>query len=196
MGVPRRSDRRPHLLRHHHPEPGARSLVGRIRDLAGRAGIWGGIAGRRRRRLVGGAPAVWILRTGRGSWTWSRRGCWSPRRSGGSATTSTRSCSARPRSCRGRWRSRPRIARRAICATRTFEPTFLYELIWNLLIAGAADLARPAPARPRPRPVRAVRRRLLGVPHLRGDPADRLLQLLPGDAGQLLGRAGAVRDSR
>ena len=57
----------------------------------------------------------------------------------------------------------------------TFQPTFLYEIIWNLLLAAALvwlDNRRKVRAA---RPVRALRRRLLGLPHLRGDAADRLL---------------------
>ena len=68
----------------------------------GGLGIWGGIAGgvagRRlvllRKRLPGATSSA--------SWTPPRPGCSSPRRSAGSATTSTRSCSASPPRSRGR----------------------------------------------------------------------------------------------
>ena len=55
----------------------------------------------------------------------------------------------------------------------TFQPTFLYELIWNLALAGTLLAAgRPTPD-PRARVVRPLRRRLLGVSRPRGTPARR-----------------------
>ena len=63
----------------------------------------------------------------------------------------------------------------------TFHPTFLYELIWNLGLAGRAGVARPSSPDPAAGIVRAVRRRLLGVSDLRGaaavDPAHHILGL-------------------
>ena len=83
----------------------------------GGLGIWGGVA-------AGTLTGVWILR---------RRGANIPafldaaapallvaRRSAGSATTSTRSCSATLRRCRGALRSAPRTAR---SATRNTPPS-------------------------------------------------------------------------
>ena len=53
---------------------------------------------------------------------------------------------------------------------------------------GAAGLAGPPPADPAAGAVRPVRRRVLGVPDLRGDDQGRLLGLLPGAAAELLHR--------
>ena len=68
----------------------------------GGLGIWGGVA-------LAAAVGVWRLRrigiTPGAFANASRRRCWSPRRSGGSGTTSTRSCSAARRRCPGAWRS-------------------------------------------------------------------------------------------
>ena len=59
------------------------------------------------------------------------------------------------------------------CASTTFHPTFLYELIWDLVGVGAADLGRPALADPPARAVRALRRLLHLRPLLRGAAARR-----------------------
>ncbi len=102
----------------------------------GGLGIWGGIAGGvagglcvLHRRLVGSRSAR--------SWTPPRPACSSRRRSGGSATTSTRSCSAEPTSLP--WGLKIDLGAPAAAATSsysTFQPTFLYEIIWNLGSAG------------------------------------------------------------
>ena len=76
----------------------------------GGLGIWGAIAG----GALGAssAAAATACRSRRSPTRW-RPGCWSPRPSAGSATGSTRSCSAaRPR-CRGAWRSTRRTGRPA-----------------------------------------------------------------------------------
>ena len=83
-------------------------------------------------------------------------------------------------------------AGRATLQYATFQPTFLYEIIWNLALAGVPGLARPPPQDQAARAVRAVRRRLLGLPDLRGDAPDRLLQPHPRDAAELLDRVDAV----
>ena len=70
----------------------------------------------------------------------------------------------------------------------TFQPSFLYEIIWNLLLAGVPDLARQPPQDQAAGAVRAVRRRLRGLPDLRGDDPDRLLRAHPRDAAELLDR--------
>ena len=124
-------------------------LVGAARGLEGRAGH----LGRDRRRHAGRASGV-LRRARRGrrrcSWTPPRRRCSSRRPSAASATTSTRSCSAVRRRCRGGWRSTPRTGPPATRSTPTFHPTFLYELLWNLLAgrgasSGSAAAARSAP---------------------------------------------------
>ena len=58
----------------------------------------------------------------------------SRRRSAAGATTSTRSCSDGRASCRGRSRSTSRTGRSATSTFATFQPTFLYESIWCLLV--------------------------------------------------------------
>ena len=63
-----------------------------------------------------------------------------PGASAGSATGSTRSCSAGRPPCRGAWRSRPSYRPAGYEQYATFHPTFLYELIWNLLVALALVL--------------------------------------------------------
>ena len=60
------------------------------------------------------------------------RACWSRRRSAGGATGSTRSCSAGRPTCPGAWRSTPSTGRPATQQYATFQPTFLYEFLWNL----------------------------------------------------------------
>ncbi len=70
----------------------------------------------------------------------------------------------------------------------TFQPTFLYEMIWNLALAGfLVWLVQTRRVRAAGR-LRAVRRRLLGLPDLRGDAADRLLQPHLRPAVELLRR--------
>ena len=104
VGLPGRPGRRPDLLPDHHAEPDSRSLVGPVRDLGRRPRNLGRHR-RRRRRSGSGTCAGGDLELARrsiASWTPPRRGCWSRSRSAGSATTSTRSCSASPRRCRGR----------------------------------------------------------------------------------------------
>ena len=68
----------------------------------------------------------------------------------------------------------------------TFQPSFLYEMIFDLALAARAGLARPPPEDPAAGPVRAVRGRVLGVPDLRGDDPGRLLGPLPRAAAELL----------
>jgi len=64
------------------------------------------------------------------------RGSWWRRRSAGWATTSTRSSSAAPPACHGPFRS-ARARPTGYLQYATFQPTFLYELIWDLLLAAA-----------------------------------------------------------
>ena len=88
-----------------------------------------------------------------------------PRPSGGWATTSTRSSTAAPPTCRGPSRSTRASARARVYDSPTFHPTFLYEGLWNLGLMGVIILVdrrwrlrpgRSGPvyvARLRPRPV-------------------------------------------
>ena len=134
----------------HHTWWGLRGLergagdLGRDRVRRGR-GLW---------RVGGPAPT-----RGR-SWTPARPRCSSRRRSGASATTSTRSCSAGRQPAVGAG-DRPRAPARGVPHAETFHPTFLYEIVLDLGARGVPGLARPPPPDPAARPVRAVRRGLL-----------------------------------
>ena len=69
---------------------------------------------------------------------------------------------------------RRRAPARCSTSTRTtFHPTFLYELIWDVVGVAAADLGRPALADPAAGALRALRRLLLLRPLLRGAAAHR-----------------------
>ena len=59
----------------------------------------------------------------------------SPRRSAGGATTSTRSCSAGRRRCRGALEIDAGAPPDAATAGATFHPTFLYESLWDIGVA-------------------------------------------------------------
>ena len=166
MGLPRRPDRRAALPPDHELERGPAHLVGPVRGLEGRARDLGRDRARRRRRPL--ARATRAARTCPSSWTPARPRCWSRSRSAASATGSTRSCSASRRTCRGAWRSTPstgpsstpttpRSTRRS--STRSSGTSALAAfLVW------LGHHRRHPPAGP----VRALRRRLLGVPDLRG----------------------------
>ena len=77
----------------------------------------------------------------RRSWTRSRPGSCSPRGSAGSATGGTRSSTASRRRCRGASKIDPAhrvgLAAKYLDA-KAYQPTFLYELLWDL--AGVALL--------------------------------------------------------
>jgi prolipoprotein diacylglyceryltransferase len=92
-----------------------------------------GAASRPERRLASGGSAGRAATCGC-SWTRPPRRCSSPRPSAASATTSTRNCSAGRPACPGDCRSR-RFTGYAHFST--FQPTFLYELIFDLLLAAA-----------------------------------------------------------
>ena len=159
-GVPRRADRRAAVLPGHQLERGAAPLVGAVRR-SGRAGsgIWGG-----NRRWDARGPA----------------GAPPPRRRhrdvhGRGGARAARGPGDRP----GRQLLQPGALRRAndppwgleidpahrpagYAQYATFHPTFLYELIWNLTLAGALVwLGRRRRIRAAGA-VRALRRRLLG----------------------------------
>ena len=134
MGVPGRADRRPHLLPDHHAEPDPAALVGAVRDLEGRPGIWGGIACgvaaglwvlyRRldpydvRRFMDAAAPGLLVAQA------FGRVGNYFNQELFGGPTTLP-------------WGLKIDLAHRPPHYTQymTFHPTFLYEIIWNLLLA-------------------------------------------------------------
>ena len=104
----------------------------------GGLGIWGGIVARRARRSLARAPQR--RRHGAACSTAPRPRSSSPRRSGESATTSTRSSSAARRACRGGSQIDAAHRPAGYLQATTFQPTFLYELLWNLALAGALVL--------------------------------------------------------
>ena len=99
----------------------------------GGLGIWGGIA-------LGVAVGLWRVKRAHADMATMldapRPRSSSPSRSGASATGSTRSCSASRRRCRGAWRSTRAHRPARYPNSPTFHPTFLYEIIWNLSLAG------------------------------------------------------------
>ena len=120
----------------------------------------------------------------------SPRGSRSPRRSAAGATGSTTSCSAGRPSCPGGWRSPSTSGRRASTEFATFHPTFLYESLWCLGVAGVVVWAdrrfRMGHGRVFALYVAAVR----GRPGLVGVAAHRRGQRDPRPAGELLDVAG------
>jgi hypothetical protein len=81
-------------------------------------------------------------------------------------------------------------------AYSTFQPTFLYELIWNLSLAALLVWLGKPPPHPPAGPLRALRHRLLGIPHLRGVLAGRSGPPHPRPAVELLRRLCADRCRR
>ena len=76
----------------------------------------------------------------------------------------------------------------------TFQPTFLYELIFDFAWAAVLVWLGSPPQDQAAGPVRAVRVRLFAVPDLRGVAAHRLLGVLPRPAPEHLHRLGPGRD--
>ena len=148
LGVPGGPHRRAPLLPRHQLERSPGPLVGAARDLEGRTGHLGRHRAGHPRRPAGAAPPR--RRHPDASWTPPLPASSSPRPSGASATTSTRSSSAAPRVCPGAYEIDPVHRPSAYEHFATFQPTFLYELIWNLALAGALIwLGSPTPsARP------------------------------------------------
>ena len=101
----------------------------------GGLGIWGGIAGGVAMRAVGAASPPVLARHPPLHGCRRARRCSSPRPSAGSATTSTRSCSASRRRCPGALEISPAHRPPGYLQYATFQPTFLYEIIWNLVLA-------------------------------------------------------------
>ena len=100
----------------------------------GGLGIWGAIA-------LGGVGAYIGCRRRGARFSRLRRrpgarASRSRRRSAAGATGSTRSCSASPPICPGGWRSTREHRPLGYEQDSTFHPTFLYECIWNLGVAG------------------------------------------------------------
>ncbi len=186
MGFSCRPDRWADLLPDHDPEPDTASLVGAVRDLEGRAGDLGRNRRRHRRGHLVRAPAP-------GSWAEVRRFADATAPSllvaqaiGRIGNYFNQELFGKPTSVP--WGLEISPAHRPPGYTRfaTFQPTFLYELIWDLSLAGFSDLAGPSPPDPGARHLRPLRGRLLGLSDLRGDAPDRLLQLHPRDAAELL----------
>ena len=167
MGLSGRRDRGPSVLPGHQLEPGAPALVGAVRHLEGRAGNLGRESRSAHWSDCGGYAAP--VRAWRSSWTRARRPCSSRRRSAGSATTSTRSCSAaRPR-CPGGWRSTRRTARRATSNTALSSRCSSTRSSGTSRSPGVLVWLGDAPQGQAAGPVRALRRRLQRLSDLRGE---------------------------
>ena len=109
--------------------------TGGDRSPSGRAVLGFGVVSPLARSRDCGCSAV-VVRTSRRSWMPRPQRCWLPRRSAASATTSTKSCSVVLPRCRGVFEISPVHRPIGYAQYATFQPTFLYELIWNLLLAG------------------------------------------------------------
>src|SRR4051794_22231843 len=175
VGVSGGAYRRADLLRHHHPQPSPRPLVGSVRHLAGRPGN----LGRHRRRRGGGAVAgAPPSQPRRPAPVHGRGGALAPGRPGHRA----RGQLLQPGAVRQTDQAalgpgdRPRPPALRLRAIRHI-PAHL--LLRDHLESGAGrgvDLAGPDAAGTSSGVLRSVRGRLLGISHLRGDAADRLLQ--------------------
>ncbi len=191
MGIPSRAHRRTDLLRHHHSQPGARSLVGRVRDLAGWSRHLGRYRRRRGRRAVRAAPAPGPRRSAP---VHGRRRPRPARRAGDrpdrellqpGAVRQAHLTALGP----GDLARAPAARLSALSDLPAYVP--LRDDLEPVPGRGAA-VAGPDPSRARARVLRPVRGGLLGLPDVRGDPPDRLLQPHPRSAVELLRRARAV----
>ena len=185
MGVPGRDHRRPPVLPGHELERGPRPLVGAVRRLAGRPGHLGrDRAGHGRRPLAlrragadiprfldAAAPALLVAQA-----------------IGRVGNYFNQELFGRPTSLPWGLEIDPDHRPAGYLDSATFHPTFLYEIVWNLAAGRRPGVARPPPAHPAARPVRALRRRLLGLPHLRGAAARRPGPPRPRPAPELLRR--------
>ncbi len=132
MGLSRRADQRPAVLPGDALGPGARSLVGATRDLGRGLGIWGGIA-------CGTLAGLWVLR---------RRGADIPRfldvaapallvaqSIGRIGNYFNQELFGGPTSLPWGLAIDPAHRPPGYEAFSTFQPTFLYEILWNLSLA-------------------------------------------------------------
>ncbi len=111
-----------------------------------------------------------------------------PRPSAGSATGSTRRCSAARPTCRGAWRSIRSTGRRATSTARPSTRRSLYEALWNLALMALLHLAGPPGRRPAGPPVRRLRPGLRPRPVLGRGAALRRGQPDPRRPGEPLGQ--------
>ena len=126
------------------------ALVGSVRDLGGRTRDLGRDPGRHARRSVGAPPPA--ARTSRAFMDCGRAGA--ARGAGDRPDRQLLQPGAVRRSrrrCRGVWRSLPRTVPTRYLQSATFQPTFLYEIIWNLVARRVPGLARQPPQDPRRR---------------------------------------------
>ena len=190
LGRRRRDRRRAPVPRDHELERGA-AHAGGGRSPSGRAGSASG-AGSSSARSPARTSSSARGRASSCSWTRSRRGSCSRRESAAGATTGTRSSSASRPTCRGRSRSTRRTAR-GYELDATFQPTFLYEFIWDVLFVGVLILIGWRFTHQAAGALRPVRDVVHGVPRVRGDAADRPGARLPRPAAQLLGLGRPLR---
>ena len=191
LGCRLRDRRRARLPRHHELGRGARPLVGPVRRLAGRPRRLGRDPVRLHRRRRRHPP----LRRER-----------APVRRRGRARAADRA-GHRPlgqlvqpgalrqadRTCPGGWRSTSATGRRSTSLSDTFHPTFLYEFLYDLGMAGVLILIGMAVPDQAARPVRALRRLLHLRAHVRGAAAGRPVAPLRRRAAELLGLGCRLR---
>ncbi len=189
VGIPGRADRRPDLLPDHHAEPdraaqllGHRSRSGTAGSGSGAGSSAGSSAGST--SCASGSPAPMSC----GSWTRPRPALLVAQSIGRIGNYFNQELFGKPSTLPWALKISPAHRPPGYTQFATFQPSFLYEIIWNLLLAGVPDLARQPPQDQAAGAVRAVRRRLLGLPDLRGDDPDRLLRAHPRDAAELLDR--------
>jgi len=183
VGVPGGPHRRPAVLRHHQLQPDAQALVGAVRDLGGRARDLGRHRARCARRHLG-APSP----SRRRPRLHGRRRSGDPRRSGNRQDrqllqsgavreTDDASLGTRDLTCTSSG------GVRAVCDV---QPDVPLRADLRPRPCGRTRVARQAPQDPPPGAVRTLCRRLLGLPDLRGDPADRSLASVLRPAAELL----------
>ena len=118
------------------PRRSTSRITGTGSSRSGTAG-WASGAGSHWARPPGSGGCAGTAPTAGCSPTRSPPPCWWRRRSAGSATTSTRNCSAGRPACRGDCTSRRAHRLPRLLSAQTFQPTFLYELIFDLALAAA-----------------------------------------------------------
>ena len=189
MGVPGGADRRPAVLHHHDAGRGPGPLVGPVRDLAGRTRHLGRDRVRHARRPVGAATPQ-----GGHPEIPGRRRAGAARRAGDRPDRQLLQPGA------VRWpddaavgtEDRSRAPARRVRPIRDVPPNVSLRDHLEPVARRVPRVAGANAQDPSAGAVRAVRRRLLGLSHLRGDAADRHVEPRARPAAQLLRRDRSV----